>query len=135
MSRVLIVDDEALVRDSLAAFVAGHGHDTDAAADGAEALALHQRHPFDLVVADIVMPVKDGIETILELKARSPWTHIIAMSGGTGMPETDFAGQLEVLYELGADRVLAKPFAGHILIACIDELLSGGPARNGPRRT
>ena len=80
------------------------------------------------------MPVKDGIETIVELKASSPETRLIALSGGTGVPETDFASQLEVLYDLGADRVLAKPFAGHILIACIDELLTGGSALTAPRR-
>jgi len=77
------------------------------AADGAEGLAHYREEPSDLILTDIVMPEKEGLETILELRRINRRIKIIAMSGGSRMnPKTN----LVIAEKFGALRTLAKPF-------------------------
>jgi DNA-binding response OmpR family regulator len=89
------------------------------------------------VITDLVMPDKEGLETIMELRRKHPAVKIIAMSGGGRINARDF---LRVAKVLGADRTFTKPFLSQELIAAIDDLLPGrtnhGPAqadRSGPQ--
>jgi DNA-binding response OmpR family regulator len=85
-ARILVVDDSASMRRSLAEILTRAGHEVIQAADGAEACRTSREVDVDLVL-DLFMPVKDGIETLRELRARAPGVPIIAISGG-GADET-----------------------------------------------
>lgn len=117
--RVLIVDDNDDSRSTLAGLLARDGYDVSVAAEGDEALKAQEASPFDIVVTDIFMPLRDGMETIRLFGARHPRTRIIAMSGAN-------AGNVDYLAlatELGADRVLRKPFHVTALKAVLEEVL------------
>jgi DNA-binding response OmpR family regulator len=104
---VLIIDDETLVRATVARMVEREGHRVLQASNGVEGLNIFSRERVDLVVCDIIMPEKEGIETIGELRRKNPTLKIIAISGGGRTENVDFLGMAQ---RLGADYVLAKPF-------------------------
>jgi len=114
--RILIVDDDEMVRDALTAVLAGVGHVITVAANGREGLGLHALHNFDVVVTDIVMPEMEGIEMIRQLKRQSPQVAVIAISGGARL-EPSY--HLKVASALGADEALAKPVKPMDLIAAV----------------
>jgi DNA-binding response OmpR family regulator len=121
MASALIVDDQDLVRQMLRLALESQGLEVRVAGDGDEALRLYREAPADVVVTDIVMPNKEGIETIFELRRSAPDVKIIAMSG-TGA--IDF---LDMARKLGADHVLRKPFEMRKLVALVQGCL--GAAR------
>src|SRR5690606_3897942 len=82
MTRILLVDDDKDVRDVLHSILLSSGYDVVAVGDGAEAVRTFGESEFDIVITDIIMPVKDGLETISEILEIRPNTRIIAMSGG-----------------------------------------------------
>ena len=102
MSRILIVEDTKLMRDSLVDVLGTTGHDIVTADNGARAVELVAGGAgFDIIVTDIIMPEMDGIETILELQTMLPAARIIAISGGSSRMEK---GQgLETARRLGAE--------------------------------
>lgn len=120
---VLVIDDEDLVRDTLRRALESAGIEVTVAADGREGLETYLVNPTDVVVTDILMPEKEGIETIIELKRENPEVKIVAISGGDRAGNTDF---LEMAVLLGADRVLRKPFRPRELLAAIDDLFTAG---------
>ncbi len=77
------------------------------AADGQEGVKVYREPPTDLVITDLVMPEKDGIETVIELRHDFPEVKIIAISGGS---KYDGAANLRSARLLGARRTIAKPF-------------------------
>jgi len=97
------------------------GFDTRIAADGAEALAMQRARPFDLVITDIFMPHKDGMETIAELKRDFPATQIIAISGGSRAIKT--VDHLWMCRELGV-KAFTKPFQADELLSAVQEALA-----------
>ena len=107
MARVLVVDDEELVRDTVVQALEGDGHEVVTANDGQEAVALFQACRADIVITDILMPNKEGIQTIGELRQLDPGVKIIAMSGGGRVKNASF---LDVAKQLGAHETLKKPF-------------------------
>lgn len=117
--RVLIVDDNDDNRSTLADLLAHDGYDVGVAAEGDEALKAQEASPFDVVVTDIFMPVRDGIETIRLFRARYPRTRIIAVSGSNPV-NVDY---LALSMELGADRILRKPFHVTALKVALEEVL------------
>jgi DNA-binding response OmpR family regulator len=105
--RVLIIDDDIeLLRQMVMAF-RSRAYDVIAAPDGQAGLAQFARTPRDLVVTDIIMPNREGIETIVALKKARPSVKVIAISGGYRVGPKDF---LNLAGHVGADAVLAKPF-------------------------
>src|SRR3954470_20184957 len=104
---ILLVDDDDSVRRSLAKLLGNAGHQVTEASNGQEAVNLWRKHPGDLVILDMFMPEKDGLETIVELRAQSPKVRIIAMSGGGAKNPLDI---LEDAKLIGADLALQKPF-------------------------
>lgn len=107
MIDILIIDDEPMIRESLAALFRREGFAVELATDGADGLARFAADPARLVVVDIVMPEKEGIETIRELRAQNAALPIIAISGGGRRGNVPF---LDVARKLGANAALAKPF-------------------------
>ncbi len=90
------------------------------ASDGSEGLILNRSNPADLVITDILMPEKEGIETIREMRRDFPETKIIAISGGGRLYTSDY---LKIAQHIGADRVFAKPFEKNEILAAVQELI------------
>jgi len=105
--RVLVVDDNDDLRSTVQMLLQADGFDVAVASDGQEALIQHRAKPADVVVTDLFMPDKDGIETILELRRTYPGVKIVAMSGWTSTQGSDY---LRVAREIGAAATLTKPF-------------------------
>lgn len=119
MSRILIVEDTKLMRDTLVDVLGASGHDIVTADNGAEAVELVAGgKDFDIIVTDIIMPEMDGIQTILELQTMLPAARIIAISGGSARMEK--AQGLDTARRLGAVAVLEKPFEVDALLQAID---------------
>jgi CheY-like chemotaxis protein len=121
MARILVVDDDPTVRMIAGEILTGAGHEVAEAADGEEALKQVGEIPFDLVVLDMLMPNKDGLETIAELRGRRPPMRILAISSGGRMD----AGQLlRMALVFGADETMAKPLRSEALTEAVSRLLA-----------
>jgi CheY-like chemotaxis protein len=116
LAHILLIDDEALVRQGLSLTLLEAGHSVDCAGNGEEGMRLLEARRPDLVVTDIVMPDQEGIETIIAIRRDNPDMPIIAISGGNA----DF---LHAASALGATRILRKPFGGAALLRAIGECL------------
>ena len=120
MAKVLVIDDDPGFRRMIRMILARMHHDVVEAKDGNEGVARFTADRPDLVISDIVMPDKEGIETILEIRAMAPDAKIIAMSGGGVSVGT---GYLAAALKLGANLILAKPFRPAELTAMVEQLL------------
>jgi two-component system chemotaxis response regulator CheY len=120
MARILVIDDDGLIRETVRRMLEGAGHVVIEAEDGAAGLKLVGNDPPDLVVTDIYMPGKEGIETIRELRQVSPNLKIIAISGSTWSSGHDALSSAKLL---GADRTLPKPFRREQLLASVRDCL------------
>jgi CheY-like chemotaxis protein len=128
MSHVLVIDDNPKVRSSMKAMLESFGFDVSVARDGDEGLQHFRLEPFDLVISDIIMPNKDGFETVRELREITDDVPIIVMSGGSRIAADDIARQatrdaLELAEFLGATRTISKPFSQDDLLKVIRECL------------
>lgn len=122
MKRILIIEDERQVREVLKQMLERAGYETEVAVDGAEGLRVFRLRPADLVITDILMPGKDGLETIEELTKDYPDLPLIAISGGGPGEKAQFA--LEMAMVCGAGRILAKPFSRQEILAMVKEALA-----------
>ncbi len=122
--RILLVDDDAAVRDSIAMVLASAGFEVDQAEQGVTGMRLLRAHEPDLVITDILMPEKEGIETIREIRSVLPRTPIIAISG-SAEPRVDY---LKMAQSFGANAVLSKPFDPAVLLDLVNRLLTGRDA-------
>ncbi len=127
MPSLLIIDDDDLLREALALALREKGFTVYEARDGDEGVRLFRVEPADLVLTDIVMPNKEGLATLMELRRDHPRLGLIAMSGGLAH---DAPLYLKLARTLGANHVLKKPFTVDTLLRTIDEVLatSGGPS-------
>ncbi len=107
VATILIVDDDSQVCDLLKQVLEGEGYSVMTAVNGQEGINLHRAHQADLIVLDILMPEKEGLETILELRREFPQVKIIAMSGGSERAKLNL---LDLAKRLGAQYSLQKPF-------------------------
>ncbi|GAB6051691.1 response regulator [Magnetospira thiophila] len=123
MALILVIDDEEVARFTLREILESEGHEILEAANGEEGLDVFNAHKLDLVITDIIMPHKEGIETIMELHKAAPDLPVIAISGGGRTRNLDF---LEYSKEFGASSVLVKPFTDEQLMAVVNRHL--GPA-------
>lgn len=120
MARILLVDDEEIVLRLFETVLELDHHDVTTASDGNGALAAVTNGAFDLVITDLVMPDKEGIETIVELRKLRPDLPIIAMSGGGRGNAADY---LDMAAKLGARKTLAKPFSTQALLDAVNDVL------------
>jgi len=116
---VLIVDDNADMRSFVKIVLERAGFEAQVAADGERALDLQREHPVDVLITDIFMPERDGIELIHQFKSAYPLVKIIAMSGGGRVSNMDY---LPFAKDIGADLVLRKPFAADTLLSMLQDL-------------
>lgn len=117
-ARILVIDDEPAMRVVVGRVLRGAGYDVDFAEDGADGLVEFQRAPAQLVIVDLYMPDKDGLETIVELSKGSPVPAIIAMSGHR-MKDL----MLHSAERLGALEIIEKPFEPEALLDCVEKVL------------
>ncbi len=127
MTLVLVIDDEQQQTRFVSKALEVAGFDTLAARDGAEGMTLLSAYRPQLVITDLIMPVMEGIETIIEIRRSSPAMKIIAMSGG-GL-RRDGMDFLQAARKLGADATLRKPFRVGELLDVVDDVLAGTAQR------
>jgi DNA-binding NtrC family response regulator len=118
--RIMVVDDDAGIRRSLHALLSRAGHEVLQAADGLEAIRLWRNGGADLVITDLHMPHKDGIQTILELLTHTPGVPIIAMSGGGQTKRLDLLGNVTLL---GSVLTIEKPFTLSEMMSVVSRAL------------
>jgi DNA-binding response OmpR family regulator len=124
---VLVIDDDPALRDVIRRALERDGHRVITAHEGEEGLRAYRSEPCDIVVTDLFMPGKDGIETIQELRLEFPEARIIAMSGGAS---TRDMGPLMDARLLGADVAMPKPFPMASLSRAVKTLLHRDPDDN-----
>jgi len=125
--KILIVDDEEALRFVLAAALAVEGYEVKTAADGDEAASMAAAENFDLVMVDLIMPQKDGFQTINSIRAVFPDIRVIAMSGGGGRNCESF---LRTAARVGAGRALSKPFSKAEMLSAIEDELAREPSES-----
>ena len=121
MHRILVIDDEETIRDIFRQMLEMEGFEVAEAPDGREGMMLQRKRPADLVITDLIMPDKEGLETIKELREEFPQVKIIAVSGGGWM---DAESYLLTAKRIGADRALTKPVGRKTLLTSVRELLN-----------
>jgi CheY-like chemotaxis protein len=121
MTRVLVIDDDDLLRRALCGALAEAGYEVIDAANGVAGLRLYHERGIDLVLVDIFMPEMDGLQVLRALRTEVPRPKLIAMSGGGRAGREDI---LKIAAALGADRTLTKPFAAHDLLEAMRDLLA-----------
>lgn len=124
MASILIVEDEEMVRITLERVLAMEQHEVSTAANGDEAVKIASERHLDLVITDLIMPVKGGPETIAELRRDNPDLKIIAISG---VGRSHVSTQLDFAKQLGADATITKPFGVDTLLKVLHQLLPPPP--------
>ena len=119
MARILLVDDAVDLRDALVYALQSEGHVVAAADDGEQGMTLQRTFNADVLITDIFMPNKDGIETIQEFKEASPGARIVVMSASNRLNSSTY---LTIARELGVDEVMNKPFSIQELLEVVARL-------------
>lgn len=130
MARILVIDDDRKLREVVRRALERAGHTVFEADDGRAGIQLYRGQGAELIITDIFMPERDGLETILQLRRENPGVKIVAISGGDQSGSLDLREHAEVL---GASRTLRKPFDKAELVKIVGELLGeadpGNPTR------
>lgn len=130
MKRILLVEDEDDLRGMLRMFLEKMGYAVSEARNGQECVDTFKKEAIDLIISDLMMPEKEGLETIRELKRGNPHVKIIAISGGG---RSDARDNLKMAKLFGATVALSKPFAFHDLATAVKDLV-GEPASGAGER-
>jgi DNA-binding NtrC family response regulator len=120
MKRILVIDDDHHILLMLKKMLEKAGYEVDLASNGVDGLELFQKIKADLVITDIIMPEKEGLETIREMKRMRSDLKIIAMSGGGKISADNY---LETARIFGASLVLEKPFSQKTMVDAVIDLL------------
>jgi CheY-like chemotaxis protein len=122
--KILVIDDDPKIRRVIDLRLTNAGYQVMVAANGQAGLSLFKAQQPNIVITDILMPGKEGLETIMELRRDSPDIKIIAMSGGGRIGADDY---LDLAKKFGAQYVFSKPFTGKELLQAVGELLGSRP--------
>lgn len=121
MAKILVLDDEPSILLMMKKMLEKEGHEVAVALNGIEGMELYEQNKPDMVITDILMPGKEGLETIIELRKKNPELKIIAISGGGRIsPE----GYLPGAKLLGANAVFQKPLVSNEFTAAVAKLLN-----------
>lgn len=121
MVKILIIDDESAIRKMLTVLFERNNYEVKDACDGDQGIIVAKEFMPDLIITDLVMPEKEGLETIKEIKRMNPDIKIIAISGG-GVVQPDM--YLKLAEKLGADQSFAKPIDSATLVLAVKQLLT-----------
>lgn len=129
--RILVIDDDNEILAMISRMLNMEGYDVITAVNGKEGLQLlNLESNIDLVISDLIMPEKEGIETIQEIKKDFSHIRILAISGGG---RGDSQNYLLLAKKLGADLTLSKPFIKQELLEAVQELLEHGKVRGSEK--
>lgn len=120
MAKILVIDDDPVVRSVIRQMLAPDGHVVIEASDGVEGLKVAETEQPALVICDIIMPKKEGIETIISLSRQWPGLPVIAISGSSGKRSEYYLSMAE---KLGASASLVKPFSAEVIRRAVKRLL------------
>lgn len=121
MARILLIEDEKQVRGLLSETLEQEGHEVIGCQNGTEGVNQYQKGPIDLVIMDIILPDKDGFETLNELKQQDSQVNVLAISGGLAPGAVNI---LEIAQRLGARETLAKPFDLKSFLRVVNHLIT-----------
>jgi DNA-binding response OmpR family regulator len=119
--KILIIDDDQLIRMTCCNILKNADYDALEADNGNTGLAIFAKERPDLVIIDMLMPEKEGLETISEIRAIDPEAKIIAISSGGSTRNMSF---LQLAKKVGADHALQKPFKPAVLLSAIKTLMN-----------
>jgi DNA-binding response OmpR family regulator len=122
MSKILVIDDDEIMNGMIMQLLSEAGYEVEGARDGEIGLKLFEGASFDLIVTDIVMPEKEGLETIVAVRKRNKTIPIIAISGGGKLGPEQY---LHLAQKFGADYAFQKPFDKEHFLGAVRECLSG----------
>jgi CheY-like chemotaxis protein len=122
MTKILVIDDDAIVRKTIVQLLEDDGYQVVSADDGRRGMALFRSAQPDLVITDIIMPEQEGIQTITEMRKAKPDAKIIVISGSGSIGNIDF---LRIAQHLGASDAIAKPFDPDDLLKRVKHCLNG----------
>ena len=128
MYHVLIIEDDDEVRLYLKRILTRAGYAVTAVSNGREGVETFRDKPADLVITDIIMPEKDGIETIIDLRRQNRNLKVIAISGGGRAEPQSYLHSARLL---GADRTMKKPFSNEEMLEALTELLPADSPDSG----
>ncbi len=120
--RILVIDDDPVVRGMLAEMLRREGYEVDEADDGRAGMRKFREVPATLVITDVVMPEQEGLETLMQLRHASKTVKVIAISGGGRVGPDAYLNSARTL---GADAILAKPFGREELLELVTKVLAG----------
>lgn len=121
MPRILVIEDDDILRSLMRKMLARAGFEVVEAADGTRATEIYTEQAVDLVITDLFMPETEGMEVIRDLLHEDPQAKIIAISGGSSFDSIDY---LEMALLIGAARTLCKPFGARELLQTVRQLLA-----------
>lgn len=119
-TRILVIDDDPIVRGMLAEMLRREGYEVDEADDGRAGMKQFRASPVALVITDVVMPEQEGLETLMQLRQESPGVKVIAISGGGRVGPDAYLNSARAL---GATAILAKPFGREELLSVVKSAL------------
>lgn len=120
--KILLVEDDALYRSLIQKALGKNGYEITCAVDGLDAFEKMKAASFDLIITDIFLPHKEGIEVIQEIKDAYPQMKVVAISSGGQAGHTTF---LKIAETVGADACLQKPFTPEQLLPLVERLIAG----------
>lgn len=121
MAKIIVIDDEPYILLMLKKMLEKEGHQVEMATNGVEGIDLYHKNGADLIITDIVMPEKEGLETIINLKTENPSLKVIAISGGGRVDSREYLHSAQLL---GAERIFQKPFKKDEIVTAVNELLA-----------
>ena len=121
MAEILVVDDDSQVREVLKILLSMAGHEVYEASTAKKAIESYKQHPVDIIITDILMPDKDGLELIQEVRRLNPGAKIIAMSGGGQIGSQEY---LSWAKKFGAKHHLSKPIPRKELLEVVEAVLN-----------
>jgi len=129
MAKILVFDDEPSILLMLKKMLEKAGHEVEIALNGSDGMELFKKNKPDLLITDIIMPQKDGLEVVLELRKKYPELKIIAISGGGRIhPE----GYLPSAKHFGANLIFQKPLVQKEFLEAVSSLLNESGAKGIP---
>ena len=123
MKKILLIDDDNQFRILLKRMIESEGYQVDEAENGEKGFLKAQTGNYDLILTDVYMPEKDGLEILIELKRSKPDQKILAISGGPSTPTMVSLNLVKIMEQFGVDKMLEKPITKDVLMNAIRQVL------------
>jgi DNA-binding response OmpR family regulator len=121
MKRILVIEDDNVLRETIIEILSNENYKVSGAQNGEEGINIQNIEKFDLIITDILMPNKDGLEVIMNVRKNFPQTKIIAISGGGRVLAKDY---LSIAEKFGSNEIIEKPFDISELLNKVSKLIN-----------